>query len=96
MTERPTYPKSTCCIPGCTRWSRKFPGEWLCARHWRMLPRASRTVLRRAWKREADAIASNQAQLDRPTYYAAMRAMYAEDRLWARAKRFLIFREAGL
>lgn len=86
MRERPTYPKSTCCIPGCPRWSRKFPGEWLCARHWRMIPLPRRRVLRRSWQRE------RQCQFG----IAGDRAYLSAQRLWARAKRFVIFREAGL
>lgn len=96
MTERPTYPKSTCCIPGCQRWSRKFPGEWLCARHWRMIPRARRAVLNRAWKRWNAAYSAYEAQQEKRPWQSAMRAERSAQRIWARAKRFVIFREAGL
>ncbi len=80
MTERPIYPKSTCCAPGCPRWSRMYPGEWLCGRHWKMVPRRLRRALRVLWKR-------------RPW---TMRDGRLETRLWAHARRRVILQEAGL
>lgn len=50
----PDYPKSTCCILGCARWSRKFSGEWMCGKHWRMADRRSKRVLRRIWRLQAN------------------------------------------
>lgn len=96
MAERPVYAKSMCCIPGCPRWSRRFPREWLCAGHWRLLPRTWRVILRRTWSRESAWIDLNRANGDRHSYVAALRAIHAERRLWGRAKRFLILHEAGL
>lgn len=95
MPERPTYPKSTCCIPGCPRWSQKFPGEWLCARHWKMVPKAWRAVLRRAWKRERTTYDAERANPGPMTTPAADLAYLAARRLWARAKRYVILKEAG-
>ena len=39
MPERPTYEKSSCCVPFCRRTSRRFKGEWICADHWKLVPR---------------------------------------------------------
>jgi hypothetical protein len=50
VTERPTYPKSTCCIAGCPRWSRRFKGEWICAQHWRSVP----LPIRQGWRKFTD------------------------------------------
>ena len=96
MSERRRYPKSTCCIPGCKRWSRLFPGEWICVAHWRLLPRSWRAALRRSWERERTAYERHEADQTRGPYVSALRARQASSRLWARAKRRVIFAEAGL
>ena len=45
------YPRSTCFMPGCRRWSTRFPGEWVCADHWRDVPRNLKLVRTRMTKR---------------------------------------------
>lgn len=80
MAERPTYAKSTCCILGCPKWSRKFPGEWLCGRHWRMVRKSCRAALNTLWRRSI----------------RTMHDYRLERRLWAHAVRQVSLREAGL
>lgn len=96
MAERARYERSCCCVLGCRRWSTLFPAEWMCAEHWKMLPKAWRTVLRRSWRRERDA----QQALAGPTWPATRpaynRRCRAADRLWARAKRHVTLKAAGL
>lgn len=97
MAERRTYPKSTCCVPGCPRWSRKFPHEWLCGRHWKMVPRRYRRALNKVWARLTEIYLTNQP--DGPHGAARVaweRAEVLGDRLWSHATRAAILREAGL
>lgn len=96
MTEHPTYERSTCCVAGCPRWSRRFPGEWMCARHWRMIPGRCRRALLKVWAEWKTM----------PTYFSEVpkgdlrrrwaRLAWLDGRLWAHAKRAVILREAGL
>lgn len=88
MTERPTYPKSTCCIPGCPRWSRKYAAdvEWICGRHWRAAPRRVRRALSKLWREWEPRLAREPGD----------RAWRLNDRLWQHLKRAVILREAGL
>jgi len=100
MTKRPTYPKSTCCIPGCTRWSRKFPGEWLCGRHWGMVPRRCRRALNKVWKARHDLwafdAATPRSQVHEDELKLWRRLDRLAERLWAHARRAVILRDAGL
>ena len=77
---RPTYQKSTCAVMGCPSWSRRFPGEWLCAKHWRLVPKTLKATLRRNWRRSP----------------YTMRAHRAGERLWRRAVRLATMAAAGL
>jgi hypothetical protein len=100
MTERPTYQKSTCCIPGCPRWSRKFPPgeEWICARHWRAMPRRCRRALLKVWQRLRDLYSVYEGRTNW-TPLLAHRYDQAErlsGRLWDHGKRRVILGEAGL
>lgn len=96
MTERPTYPKSTCCVPGCPRWSRRFPGEWLCARHWKIVPRRLRRALTKLWA-EWGAMGHVHSEIVDPEARRRWRRLHWLDRkLWAHAKRRVVLWEAGL
>lgn len=94
MTERPTYPKSTCCIPGCQKWSRKFPCEWMCGRHWRQVRPLLRRTLLRLWRRERDLWSFSEPTKEQRQ--ARLRLALCHDRLWARAVRSVTMTEAGL
>lgn len=86
MPEKPVYPKSSCCIAGCARWSRKFnpASEWICGRHWRTLRPSRRRALLKLWRRmEGLAGMSDKNCL-------------LEYRLWRGAKREATLRAAGL
>ena len=41
-----TYPKQTCAVFGCKRWSRKYPPDWefLCGEHWQSVPKKYRRL----------------------------------------------------
>lgn len=98
MTERPTYPKSTCCIRGCPRWSRKFPGEWMCGRHWRAIPPRCRRAFNKTRAQLNDLYSIWQG---RTNWTAETSAQWGKadrrlERLWAHARRLVILREAGL
>lgn len=82
MTERPTYPKSTCAVPGCTSWSRRYPTEWLCGRHWRTVRRPVRLALRKSWR----------LWPDNPPPVVVKREL----RLWGHAVRQATLKAAGL
>lgn len=71
MVDRPRYPRSTCCVPGCTRWSTLFQHEWLCARHWKSVPLELRKFFRR---RQRDRLAK---WLKADAAHKAARAAYA-------------------
>jgi hypothetical protein len=58
MTQRPRYPRSSCCVIGCRRTSTLFPGEWICGPHYRMVDRQikqRRTKFTRQRRREWEA-----------------------------------------
>lgn len=101
MTERAVHPRSTCCIPGCPRWSRKFAPdvEWMCGRaHWRRVPRRIRRAFSKVEQR-LDDIASLTSSGGRWTPELVRqwdRACLLLDRLWGHAKRRVILHEAGL
>jgi hypothetical protein len=97
VTARPTHPKSTCCIPGCPRWSRRYPSEWLCGRHWRIVPARLRRALRKAWRALRDAYSRWQGNTaTKDVWRLTMRLQRVERRLWGHAKRRVIMFEAGL
>ncbi len=85
MTERPTYPRSTCCIAGCPKWSRKFgPGsEWICGRHWKTVRRSRRKALRTLWR----------ARKAKPN---DLRLWERESFIWRVCKREATLKAAGL
>ena len=104
MSERTVRLRSSCYVPGCWRWSTRFEGDWLCAEHWRLVPRELkylRTALRRRWRRRlAKAEAQHGAAGAKGTWLALRRAGCAwnrgEDAVWRRMKRAAVERAAGL
>jgi hypothetical protein len=92
---RAVYEKSTCCIPGCASWSRRFPGEWLCARHWKMVPRRCRRALNKVWA-EWGAMPTSHDDVDPAQVSRWKRLWNLDKRLWAHARRAVVLREAGL
>lgn len=83
MTEKTIYPRSTCCVAGCERWSRKYPGEWICGRHWRLIRASRRRALRKLWRMVSAEGWTN-------------RTVVLESRLWRGARREATLRSAGI
>lgn len=61
---RPTYPRVECLAPGCRRGTTRIkphadgsPGEWVCADHWRTVPKAWRQRLSLYGRRYRAAVA---------------------------------------
>ena len=94
MTERRVFPRSTCCVPGCPRWSRRFPGEWLCAAHWRMVRPILRRALNRVWRKQGDLMTFSQ--WTKRQYDEWQRLDRLHLKLWPRAVRSAVMRSAGL
>lgn len=97
MTARPRYPRSSCCVPFCARWSTLFPPgeEWMCGRHWRLADRSLRRFfrvrLRQLYDRWAAAPQNSRQQ------FLAWRRWHRTNRLiWARIKRQVIGRAGEL
>lgn len=55
MSERPTYPRINCCIPGCKRGTTTHPPgrSIICGKCWRKAPKAMRDQYSR-WRRKGD------------------------------------------
>jgi hypothetical protein len=71
---------------GCASWSRKFPGEWVCAPHWRMFDPRARRALRKIWRLKEGGLEYRQwGRLNR-----------VERRIWKREKARALERSAGL
>lgn len=72
----------SCCVPFCrrTKQNRGDEKEWICAEHWRAVPRKDRAIYARV-KREAK---------------AAGRWTEAAARIWRRVKRIAIERGVGI
>lgn len=100
MPERPTYPKSSCCVPFCRRTSRRCKDEWICGDHWKLVPRALKTFRTKRLKlirlqfERANAIAT------REEYFRACRLARRYERLegatWRRMKRIAIEKATGI
>lgn len=69
-----TVPPAVCEVPGCTNASAKYAGhEYLCSRHWRLVParlRRRRALLRRRYARRA--VDTNRYQRVNWTIWRAM------------------------
>lgn len=96
MSARPRYPRSTCCIVGCGRWSTLFPGEWMCRDHWMSLSKDLRRLLKRSWRRHAAAWDLYQASQTKRPWQSERRTWAASERLWIRAKRIATEKAAGV
>jgi len=96
-------------MPFCRRTSRKFPGEWICGDHWRMVPRPLKTLrtklrarYRPKWeKAKAAYYAAPENSKARFLAHGAWvrideRWNKTEDRLWKRMKAGAIERATGL
>lgn len=78
----PPYAKSTCVVPGCASWSRRYPGEWICGRHFRLVRPSLRRAVRKSWRLLSERITERQLK--------------REARLWAHVVRQATLRAAGL
>lgn len=88
MNEKP-YPRTGCVVPFCRHETTTMPGEWICAEHWRLVPRGMKDVRRRLlarWKRRGLWTAGRKG---------ALRSRVL-DRLWKRMKDAAIARAMGL
>lgn len=109
MAERPTYPKSSCCVPFCRRTSRRFKEEWICGDHWKTVPTALKRfrtkrlkLVYRAWEK-ANAelgLAREKGVGVREAYFKTYRAerrwLGIERGTWCRMKRIAIEKATGL
>ena len=43
-----------CCIPGCRRTSAMPYSEWICGKHWSLIPKARRRIYQRAKRLRKD------------------------------------------
>lgn len=91
------YPRSRCCVPFCRRTSTRFPQEWLCADHWRLVDRDLKRfrtkrlkALYRAWEKLEATVPGSLS-----TAAAARRWHRSEDLIWRRMKHQAITRAAG-
>lgn len=94
-----THPKSTCCIMGCTRWSRRYPHEWMCGTHWRLVRRREKSLFRRIWKRKAALYATyagDKASWTREQQMDWERLDRLETRVWDREKERITLHCAGI
>lgn len=98
-----------CIVPFCPRWSRRFDDEWICADHWRLVPRAQkalRTALRRRWRArwaKLEAERDSHPEDSKARFLANRRLgalnklwRHTEHRIWERMKKAAIERATGL
>ncbi|KFL31413.1 hypothetical protein JP75_07565 [Devosia riboflavina] len=96
-----------CSVPGCTRTRGDRKGdvlgpyiEWICADHWKLVPRWMKAARNRARRRlrRAESILATVAMVEAWTtvHETARRADAAQWRLWKRLKRAAIERSVGL
>lgn len=84
------YPKTTCISPGCTRYTTRMPpgdeddpNEWICARHWALIPKS--------WKRRRSLILRKHTQaVKRGDDEKAERAAWAYHFLWRRMRELIV------
>lgn len=108
MDERPTYPKSGCCVPFCRRTSRRFKEEWICGDHWKLVPRDLKTFRTKRLKqirlafdkaealRRACARGEERQEHYRRTCRLARRWDRTEKAIWRRMKRIAIEKATGI
>ena len=64
MTPRPRYDRQTCCVIGCRRTSRLFPGEWICGEHWRLVDRDIKRLRTKILKRRRRELEAAEARVE--------------------------------
>lgn len=109
MAERPRYPRSGCLVPFCRRTSTLFEREWLCADHWKLVPRELKRfrtqrlkAAYRAWEKAAAALdlANQKGEGAREAYFRQSRANRRwhgiERGTWRRMKRIAVEKATGL
>lgn len=109
MAERPTYPKSSCCVPFCRRTSRRFKEEWICGEHWKLVPqslkrfrtRRLKEIDRAGQKAGPDLDAANERGVGAKEAYFRLQRIEArwlrvERATWRRMKRIAIERATGI
>ena len=97
----------SCCVPYCRRTVAKDRidphNEWLCQKHWRLVPRAVKAKKRladRIWNRANNRFLANytaqECSFTEPQYQRALSALNLARSLWARCKREAIERAVGI
>ncbi|MFC5509337.1 hypothetical protein [Bosea massiliensis] len=91
-----------CCVPFCRRTTAKPYSEWICGKHWPLVPKRVKLFRRRADASLDRARAAMAAILDMSderypdTMIALNKAHRRSQRAWERCKRFAIERAMGL
>ncbi len=87
------YPQTTCCITGCPARSTRYPGEWMCGKHYRMRGRvlgaelnAARLRWRRTLRRHPGGSEWWKMKPGSPERIECVEASHALDLAWARCK----------
>jgi hypothetical protein len=88
MNQRPRYPRTGCIVPFCRKTSTLFPGEWVCADHWRLVDRALKQIRARLIRRF-----KRRGWIDDRRRWPAVNQTL--DGVWRRMKRQAIERAAG-
>ena len=90
-------PVTHCCVPGCAHWTRRFPRggtDWLCSQHWRLVPRALKSLRTRLVQRYRRRGLMDMTELHYlPRTIAGDRMLHG---VWRRMKRAAILAAAGL
>lgn len=84
------YPRRPCEVPFCRRTSTRFPNEWLCCDHWRLVDRPLKLYRTRRLKQLRQRY---EASL---TLTAWARYRRSADLIWRRMKRQAIERALGI
>ncbi len=94
-----------CCIPFCNRTRRhdESVGEWICAEHWREVPKAKRAAWNRVRKKLRKACAINPGVKQfwslpsgSPERLSAVRLWRVHDRIWSAVKRAAMEKAGGI
>lgn len=97
-----TAPRLCCAVPFCRSTTGKPYSEWVCAKHWRLVPKKVK-----AFRRRADAAGKRAGErrdaltgMDDHRYADAMLALFKarsrQQRAWERCKRAAIERGMGI
>lgn len=109
MASKAIHPKRGCVVLGCHRTSRRFPNEWICGDHWRLVDREKKLLYRRLRRRYDQRWAALKAEhdshpVDSKARYLVGRRLDAlnawwdrvDERQWGRMKAQAIERAAGI